>query len=112
MAKNILNNLNFYSGLLFPVIQHTRHPEWLSWRKQLRHWEIKSIILNALLEKTLESLGQQGNQPWIFSGRTDAEAEAPILWLPDNEESTHWKRPWCWKRLRTGGEGVYKGWDS
>ena len=35
-----------------------------------------------------ESLGQQavnlkGNQPWIFIGRTDAEAEAPILWPPD-----------------------------
>ena len=24
-----------------------------------------------------------GNQPWIFTGRTDAEAEAPILWPPD-----------------------------
>ena len=38
-----------------------------------------------------ESLGQQrnplanpkGNQPWVFIGRTDAEAEAPILWPPD-----------------------------
>ena len=28
---------------------------------------------------------------WIFIGRTDAEAEAPILWSPD-EELTHWKR--------------------
>ena len=25
----------------------------------------------------------EGNQPWIFTGKTDAEAEAPILWLPD-----------------------------
>ena len=38
-----------------------------------------------------ESLGQQeikpvspkGNQPWIFTGRTDAEVEAPVFWLPD-----------------------------
>ena len=35
-------------------------------------------------------------------GRTDAET--PILWPPD-EKSTQWKRPWCWKRLRAGGEG-------
>ena len=43
-----------------------------------------------VLEKTLESpldnkeikpLNPKGNQPWIFIGRTDAEA--PILWLPD-----------------------------
>ena len=45
-----------------------------------------------MLEKTLESLSDckeikpvnpSGYQPWIFTGRTDAEAEAPILWSPD-----------------------------
>ena len=45
-----------------------------------------------VLEKSLESLldskeikavSHKGNQPWIFIGKTDAEAEAPILWLPD-----------------------------
>ena len=45
-----------------------------------------------MLEKTLESpldskkiklANPKGNQPWIFIGRTDTEAEAPILWLPD-----------------------------
>ena len=48
------------------------------------------------LEKTLESLlvckeikvvNLKGNQPWIFIGRTDTEAEAPILWPPDGK---HW----------------------
>ena len=53
----------------------------------------------------------KGNQPWIFIGRTDAEAEAPILWPPD-AESTHWKRPRCWKRLKAGGEGDDRGWDG
>ena len=28
------------------------------------------------------------------------------------EELTDWKRPWCWERLKTGGEGDYRGWDS
>ena len=45
-----------------------------------------------MLEKTLESsldckeikpVNPKGNQSWIFIGRTDAEAEAPVLWLPD-----------------------------
>ena len=45
-----------------------------------------------VLEKTLESasdcrkiklVNSKGNQPWIFIGRTDAEAEAPIIWPPD-----------------------------
>ena len=28
------------------------------------------------------------------------------------EELTHWKRPWCWERLKVGGEGVDRGWDG
>ena len=28
------------------------------------------------------------------------------------EELTHWKRPWCWERLRAGGEGDNRGWDG
>ena len=45
-----------------------------------------------VLEKTLESpldskeikpVNPKGNQPWIFTGRTDGEAEVPILWPPD-----------------------------
>ena len=28
------------------------------------------------------------------------------------EESTHWKRHWCWERLRAGGEGGNRGWDG
>ena len=28
------------------------------------------------------------------------------------EELTHWKRPWCWERLRAGGKGVNRGWDD
>ena len=48
----------------------------------------------VVLEKTLESpsdckeikpISLKGNQPWIFIGRTDVEAEAPILWPPDGK---------------------------
>ena len=28
------------------------------------------------------------------------------------EEQTHWKRPWCWERLKAGGEGDDRGWDG
>ena len=33
--------------------------------------------------KEIKPVSPKENQPWIFIGRTDAEAEAPILWLPD-----------------------------
>ena len=50
------------------------------------------MLMNMALEKMLESLldckeikqvNPKGNQPWIYIGRIDAEAEAPILWPPD-----------------------------
>ena len=41
----------------------------------------------------------------------NAEPEALILWLPDGEEPTHWKRPWCWERLKAG-EGDNRGCDG
>ena len=43
--------------------------------------------------------------------RTDAEAEALTLWPLAPEEPSHWKRPWCWKRLRAR-EGRDRGWDG
>ena len=49
-----------------------------------------------VLEKTLESLGLQGDQTSqyrIFIGRTDAEAEAPILWPPDAKTELIGKDP-------------------
>ena len=55
----------------------------------------------------------KGNQPWIIFRRTDAEAETPILSLATwCEELTHLKRPWCWERLKAGGEGDDRGWDG
>ena len=56
----------------------------------------------VLLEKTLESpldskelkpVNPKGNQPRIFIGRTDAKAEAPILWLPDAKSQLTGKDP-------------------
>ena len=64
-----------------------------------------------VLEKTLESplyskeikpVNPKGNQSWIFIGRTDAEAEAPILWLPDAKNWLIGKDPNTRKDWRQG----------
>ena len=59
----------------------------------MKEWAPKDwCFLTVVLEKTLESpldskdikpVNPKGNQPWIFIGRTDPEAEAPILWPLD-----------------------------
>ena len=55
-----------------------------------------------MLEKTFESpldykeinsIHPKGDQSWMFIGRTDAEAEAPILWSPDAKNWLIWKDP-------------------
>ena len=63
----------------------------------------------VLLEKTLKSLldckeiqpvNPKGNQSWIFIGRTDVEAETPVLWPPDVKSWFIWKEPDSGKDLR------------
>ena len=79
------------------------------------------MLLNCVLVKSLDSpldckeiqpVHPKGNQSWIFIGRTDAEAETPILWPPDAKSWLILKRPWGWERLKAGGEGDHRGWDG
>ena len=75
----------------------------------LKNWCLWTVVLERTLESPLDSkeiqpVNLKGNQPWLFIGRTDAEAEAPILWPPDVKKPTHWKRPWCWERFEEKGE--------
>ena len=71
------------------------------------HESFPTFILKTLME--VQPVHPKGDQSWVFIGRTDVEAETPILWPPDAKS---WKRPWCWERLRAGGEGDNGGWDG
>ena len=46
---------------------------------------LEKILENPLDNKKIKPVHPKGNQSWIFIGRTDAEAEAPILWPPDGK---------------------------
>ena len=53
-----------------------------------KNWCFWIVVLEKTLENLLDSkeikpVHPKGSQPWIFIGRTDAEAETPILWPPD-----------------------------
>ena len=81
-----------------------------------KNWCFWTVVLEKTPEspldcKEIQPVQPKGNQSWIFTGRTDAEAETPILWTRC-EELTHLKRPWCWERLNVGGEGDDRGWDG
>ena len=74
----------------------------------------------VVLEKTLESpldckeikpVHPKVSKPWIFIGRIDAEAEAPIRW-PADAKRWLFGKDWCWERLKAGGEGDGQGWNG
>ena len=82
----------------------------------LKNWCFWTVVLEKTLEspldcKEIQPVHPKENQSWIFIWTTDAEAETPILW-PPGEKLTHWKRPWCWERLKAGGERDNRGWDG
>ena len=91
------------------------------WMWELDHkesWAPKNrCFRTVVLEKTLENpfdwkeIKPKGNQPWIFLGKTDAKAEAPVLWLPDAMSWLIRKDP-DWDRLKAGGEGDDREWDG
>ena len=55
---------------------------------------------------------------WRYSGWRYSSLEGLMLkwnsstWATWGEELTHWKRPWCWERLKARGEGDNRGWDG
>ena len=68
------------------------------------------MVLENTLESPLDSkikpVNPKGNQPWIFTGRTDAEAETPILWPPDAKNWLTGKDPDTGKDWRLEEKGM------
>ena len=84
-------------------------------------WALKNwCFWTVVLEKSLESLGLQGDPTSPFWRRSILG----VLWkewcwswnsstlATSCEELTHWKRLWCWEGLGAGGEGDDRGWDG
>ena len=83
-----------------------------------KNWCFWTVVLEKTLESPLDSkeiqpVHPKGNQSWIFIHWKDW----CWSWNPNNlatwcKELTPWKRPWCWERLKEGGEGDERGWDG
>ena len=64
----------------------------------LKNWCFWSVVLEKTLKspldcKEIQPVHPKGNQSWIFTERTDVEAETPILWPPDAKNWLIWKDP-------------------
>ena len=77
-----------------------------------KNWCLQTLVLEKTLDTPLDSkeikpVNPKGNHLWIFSGRSDAEAEAPIVWPPDVKSWLIGKDPDAGKYWRQ----VEKGWQ-
>ena len=81
-----------------------------------KNWCFWTVVLEKTLEspldyKEIQPVHPKGDQSWVY--RKDWcwswNSNTLAAWC---EELTHWKRPWCWERLRAGGEGDNRGWDD
>ena len=111
-----VTKVHLVKAMVFPVVMY-RCESWTI--KKAEHWRIdafelwcwrrflrvpwtarrsnQSILKEMSPEYSLEGLS------WSWNSNTLA------TWC---EELTHWKRPWCWERLKAGGEGDDRGWDG
>ena len=85
----------------------------------LKKWWLQNVVLEKTPESPLDSkeikpVNSKGNQPQIFTRRTDGEAEAPILWLPDVKSVLIGKDPdagYDWRQEEKGAtEDEMVGW--
>ena len=84
-----------------------------------KNWCFRTVVLGKTLDspldwKKIKSVNPKGNHPWIFIGRTDTEAEAPILWPSDEKNWLIGKDPdagkdWRWEEKGTT-EDEMVGW--
>ena len=90
-------NVCTVKAMVFPVVKNgceLDHKE--GWA--LKNWCFWIVVLEKTLDspvdcKEIKPVNPKGNQPWIFTGRTDAEAEAAILWPPDAKSRLTRKDP-------------------
>ena len=77
----------------------------------LKNWCFWTLVLEKMLEsllgcKEIQPVHPKGNQSWIFIGRTDGEAETPVLWPPDVKNWLIWKDPDARKDWRQEEKGT------
>ena len=114
----MLTKVHLVKAMVFPVVMYGCE-SWTIKKAECQRIDGFAVMLEKTLErpldyKEIQPVIPKGNHPWIFTGRTDAEAETPILWPPDVKNWLIWKDPDAgnvWRREEKGmTEGEIVGW--
>ena len=100
--------VHLVKAMVFPVVMWELDCEE-SWA--LKNWCFWTVVLEKTLEspldcKEIQPVHPKGDQSWVFTGRTDVEAEAPIPWPPDAKSWLIWKDPDAGKDWRQEEKGT------
>ena len=106
-ANKVPSNQNYVFSFSHVWLWELDYKE--SWA--LKNWYFWTVVLENILEspldcKKIQPVNPEGNQSWIFIGRTDAEAETPILWPPDVKNWLIWEDPHGGKDWRQEEKGT------
>ena len=83
-------------AMVFPVVMYGCESWTIKKAERRRAFELwcwRRCLRSPLDCKEIQPVHSKGDQSWVFIGRTDAEAEAPILWPPDTKNWLMWKDP-------------------
>ena len=99
--------VHIVKAMVFPVVMHGCESYKESWAP--KNWCFWTVVLEKTLESPLDCkeippVHPKGIDPWIFIGRTDADA--PILWPPDAKNCLTGKYPDAWKDWRQEEKGM------
>ena len=104
-------------AMVFPVVMYGCELDYKeSWVQ--KNWHFWTMVLEKTVESPLDCkeiipVHPRGNQSWISIGRTDAEAETPILWPPNGTNWLIWKDPDAgkdWRQEKGTTEDKMVGW--
>ena len=111
-----LTKVHLVKAMVFPLAMYGCE----SWTVKKAECQRTNALNCGVGEDSWESLGLQGDPISSSSRKSVLKIHWKDWWWSWNsntlatwcEELTHWKRPWCWERLKTGGEGEDRGWDG
>ena len=84
----LLTKVHIVKAMLYPSVMDRCESRTIRKAFEAKNRCFQIVVLKKTLENPLNSreikpVNAKGNQPWIFNGRTDAEAQSPILWPPN-----------------------------
>ena len=103
--------VHLVKAMVFPVVMYECESCIIKKIWAPKNWSFWTVVLEKTLEspldcKEIQPVNPKGNQSWLFIGRTDAEAETSILWLPDVKNWLTGKDPDAGKDGRREEKGM------